>query len=1194
MTETQRNSVRTETGRGDELKQCPACNATSESEQRFCGQCGKPFDSSSVPVDSLAPSGYTPPYLASQILQSRSAIEGERKQVTVLFCDIADSTALAERIGADRMHGVLNQFFDLALNSVHQFEGSVNQFLGDGFMALFGAPITYEDHARRGVLAALHLRDTLGQSAGLGIRMGLSTGFVVVGKIGDNLRMDYTAIGDTTNIAARLQAEAETGQILITSTVKRLVQGIIQSDDLGSRALKGVAEPVTVHAVLRIIDQGLEPQTAVDETPTVLVGRDSELASIQKVAADLAGGTGSLITVLGEAGTGKSRLLVEAQTQIQQHHIRIVRGGCQAHTRLESYRPLREVVRQLLGIAPGVDGLTAMALLANRMCGWADPGGEDLSAYIGALMGWVADPSLILQLASLDRLALNQQIIRALRRLLTHEAGQTPTLIILDDWHWADESSASTLCKIFDLCNTNPLSFLVAARPDVGTPADTLSDRETPSPVANRAAIALSGLPDDATAALAANLVSGGKLSASLKLYLYEQTAGNPFYLGELIHALREAGSLRQAGRPSEWGLTADAQDDPLPGTIEGVILARVDRLDESAKVFLKAASVIGRQFDADSAARLLKSTNGISVTVQMLVDKGLLAIDTGAGKQRLQFTHPLIQKAVYDSILQSQRQQWHLKIAHDIEQHEPAEETQFFATIAYHYAEAQESDQALKFLALAGDRAREVAADSEALAHYELALQVAEKLPRELLDRDSRADMHQKIGEALFRLTRHEAAAHHIGLALSELGVELPNRTGPLRIAVGREVMSLLRRSGLSALKRQSASDAVVDQVNQRICALLELRCWIDYFRDVEQWLLDVLLLSRYAQQQSSTDYRALSMALSSLFFDSIGWRMQADRLTRRSLQIAENSTRKTIMGQCHFFRGLCLYHSGRVTEMLTELETASRIFRQLKSVRHYAMADGVGSFTKFALGQIDWFNEGHELYHTSIEIGDEHAVGIADLMLALEAARKGWDAQAVDRFKLAIDAFRRVPDNRQLVSALGAWAAHEVMNGRWQEAISLCDQCEPLILENRLSGIFLTWTRMAKASALVRAVETTHDPNEHGRLLKKAHVACRQARRQGRSTRDNGAQEALRISASLAWLEGKSDLAQRYWRQSLDVGQQLGFRISAAHTYYDMGRLMENMDHLEWARSEFESMQAAQMVSECQRSIAQLKNRR
>src|SRR5215510_5926063 len=260
------------------------------------------------------PLSYTPKHLAEKILTSRSALEGERKQVTVLFCDLANSTPIAEHIGPEAMHTLLNRFFEVALNEVHRYEGTINQFLGDGFMALFGAPLAHEDHARRAVLAALALQRTL-QEVHLGepygvecaFRMGLNSGLVVVGSIGDNLRMDYSAIGDTTNLASRLQQVAEPGTMLVSESTTRLVQGAVRLEALQPMEVKGKTEPVTPYKITGMLPRRSPIANRGERTLSEFVGRARELATLEELFAQGEAGQGQVVGIVAEAGGGKSR-----------------------------------------------------------------------------------------------------------------------------------------------------------------------------------------------------------------------------------------------------------------------------------------------------------------------------------------------------------------------------------------------------------------------------------------------------------------------------------------------------------------------------------------------------------------------------------------------------------------------------------------------------------------------------------------------------------------------------------------------------------------------------------------------------------------------------------------------------------------------------------------------------------------------
>src|SRR5262249_32823272 len=298
------------------------------------------------------PLSYTPKHLAEKILTSRSALEGERKQVTVLFCDLANSTPIAERIGPEAMHTLLNRFFEVALNEVHRYEGTINQFLGDGFMALFGAPIAHEDHARRAVLASLALQRALkdaelGQPSGVecAFRMGLNSGLVVVGSIGDNLRMDYSAIGDTTNLAARLQQHAAPGDILISESTTRLVQGAARLEALAPVEVRGKTEPVTPYKVIGTLPRRSPIASRSERILSPFVGREREIATLEALFAQVETGQGQVVGIVAEAGGGKSRLLYEFRQGLQDKRVTYLEGRCLSYGSTIPYHPLIDVLR---------------------------------------------------------------------------------------------------------------------------------------------------------------------------------------------------------------------------------------------------------------------------------------------------------------------------------------------------------------------------------------------------------------------------------------------------------------------------------------------------------------------------------------------------------------------------------------------------------------------------------------------------------------------------------------------------------------------------------------------------------------------------------------------------------------------------------------------------------------------------------
>src|SRR5262245_2076807 len=441
-------------------------------------------DQSSVSPSASAPASpqereplsYTPSHLAEKILTSRSALEGERKQVTVLFCDLANSTALAERLGPEHMHTLLNRFFALALDAVHRYEGTINQFLGDGFMALFGAPLAYEDHARRAVLAALALQRTLqdhhtelGEPYGMTcvFRMGLNTGLVVVGSIGNNLRMDYSAVGDITNLAARLQQLAEPGMILVSDATRRLVDSAVHLETLAPTQVKGKTEPVTPYKVL-----GTRPQRSPlasrgeERVLSQFVGRERELDALEALLEQVESGQGQVVGIVAEAGGGKSRLLYEFRQCLAGKGVTYLEGRCLSYGQAMPYHPILDLLRANCGITE-TDGPAAIAAKVRVALHEVGLDVEAAAPYLLQLFGVQEGTE---RLATFTPDAIKTRTFETLRQMSLHGSQPRPLMVALEDLHWCDKTSEDYLAWLVESVAAAAILLLVTYRPGYRPP----------------------------------------------------------------------------------------------------------------------------------------------------------------------------------------------------------------------------------------------------------------------------------------------------------------------------------------------------------------------------------------------------------------------------------------------------------------------------------------------------------------------------------------------------------------------------------------------------------------------------------------------------------------------------------------------------------------------------------------------------
>jgi class 3 adenylate cyclase/tetratricopeptide (TPR) repeat protein len=701
---------------------CAGCGVALPPDARFCPGCGRAV--------AAAPgrAGYTPRHISEQILAVRSAVAGERKQVSVLFCDIVASSALAAELGPEEFHLVIDRFFQVALAEVHQYEGTINQFLGDGFMALFGAPIAHEDHARRAVLAALGIA----ARAEVRIRIGINSGLVVVGTIGDDLRVDYTAFGDTTVLAARLQAAAAPGAVLVSQRTAGLVRGYFQLAEVPPVQVK----ERTVYP-LRVTGMGSRTaRIAAGDVLSPFTGRDRELAELRRVLEVAVNGEGQVVGVAGDAGLGKSRLALEFRW-LAGDRAGFLEGRCLSYGASIAYLPLFELVRNACGIAADDAPDLAGTKIERKIK--ALELDVSLAHYLRHAFGLPpADPGL----AGLDPQAIRARTFGALRRLLVAEAGYRALVVLVEDLHWIDQTSQDFLAEFTSDLPSAPIMLLATYRAGYSPPWTGKSFASQ---------LALRPLSPAASEKIVTSMLDRDWAEAAV---IALQGEGNPFFLEELARAARDQ--------------VAGEEGAAVPETVQQVLAARIDRLTADQKAAIQVASVLGREFSLDLAGEVWDGDVSLEARLQELTGLEFLRERHGAAEVTFLFKHALTREVAYEGMLQGRRRDLHGRAGAALERSQASRFEQC-ELLAYHYARSAEPHRAIPYLAAAGDRARDRYANEEAIIIYRRALELIEQL-----DGSGRADVYgaicESLGIVMRRLSRFDAAidAYRSGLAVT------------------------------------------------------------------------------------------------------------------------------------------------------------------------------------------------------------------------------------------------------------------------------------------------------------------------------------------------------------------------------------------------------------------------------------------
>ena len=610
------------------------------------------------------PLSYTPKHLADKILQSKSAIEGERKQVTVLFADIQGSMNLATQLDPEYWHELLERYFAILTDAVHRFEGTVNQYTGDGIMALFGAPIAHEDHAQRACYAALQARDKLRVFAdelrltsglNFSFRVGLNSGDVVVGKIGDDLRMDYTAQGATVGIAQRIEQLAAPGHIYLSGATERLVAGYFQMRAMGKTDLKGLTEPLPLFELEGSGASQTRLQVAITRGLSRFVGRSSEMTSMQAALERARSGHGQVIGVVGEPGLGKSRLCFEFVEHCRRQGLPVFEAHCPAHGKNIPYLPILELFRHYFGITAQDDAHTSRQRIAGALV-LLDPTLQETFPVLFEFMG-VGDPRRLPP--SMDVEQKQRQLYEMLHQVSrAHDALGQLTVTLIDDLHWVDAGSNAFVEQLVNASAGRRSLLVLNFRPEyVATFASKPHYQQLP----------LVPLGDEALRELLADLIGRDESVTELIGRIIEWTTGNPFYAEELINALVEAGDL--VGRPGHYRLATAVQGLQVPTNVHDVLAARIDRLPETAKRLLQTAAVIGKEF----AGPLLEVVTNLAPSDRAAAIERLKAGDFIYERAlypvfKYAFKHPLTHEVTYQSQLQSRRATVHAAVARALE----------------------------------------------------------------------------------------------------------------------------------------------------------------------------------------------------------------------------------------------------------------------------------------------------------------------------------------------------------------------------------------------------------------------------------------------------------------------------------------------------------------------------------------------
>jgi len=729
---------------------CPSCGFLNEGGEKFCGGCGRSLTATARPVEPRfsSPQTYTPRHLAEKILTSKSALEGERKQVTVLFADLKGSMELLADRDPEDARKILDPVLERMMEAVHRYEGTVNQVMGDGIMALFGAPIAQEDHAVRACYAALRIQESVKRYADevrraegipIQIRIGLNSGEVVVRSIGSDLRMDYSAVGQTTHLAARMEQMATPGTILLTPASLTLAEGFVQVASLGPMGVKGLQDPIEVFELTGASPVRSRLQAAAARGLTRFVGRDAELELLRQALERARQGHGQVVAVAGEPGVGKSRIVWEFTHSHRTCDWLALEAASVSYAKATTYFPVVELLKSYFQIEPRDDARKIREKLTGKLLSLD----RALEPTLPVLLSLLDAPVDDAEWARLDPPQRRRQTLDALKRLLLRESQVQPVLLVFEDLHWIDSETQSLLDTLVEGVPTSRVLLLISYRPEY---------RHTWGSKTYFQQLRLDVLPATSADELLDALVGRDEGLSALKPLLIERTEGNPFFLEEAVRALAETRTL--VGERGAYRLTGSIQSLLLPTTAQAILAARIDRLAPEDKRLLQAASVIGKDVPltvldaiADGSADAVRKSLGQLQAAEFLYEAKLFP------EVEYTFKHALTHEVAYGGLLQERRHELHARIVGAIESLYGERLAEQVDRLAYHAVRGELREKAVNYCRQAGLKAMSRSALRDARASLEQALSALERLPESTATLEQGFDIRLELRPVLVQL---------------------------------------------------------------------------------------------------------------------------------------------------------------------------------------------------------------------------------------------------------------------------------------------------------------------------------------------------------------------------------------------------------------------------------------------------------
>jgi class 3 adenylate cyclase/tetratricopeptide (TPR) repeat protein len=1110
---------------------------------------------------------YLPQGLTQKILAQKDTIEGERKAVTVMFSDMVGFTPLVEKLGPERAYEIMGEVYEILIHTVHDYKGTVNEMTGDGIMALFGAPIAIEDAPQRALRTALAIHQEIvrfnDQNRSrpaipqIEIRTGIHTGPVVVGALGNDLRVEFKVVGDTVNLASRMETMAEPGCIYVTAATYRLTRGLFDFKALGEKEVKGKQKSVAVYKLLSALQDVYRPRLGVERMIySEMVGRDAELDRLELQVLKLINGEGSVINIIGEAGIGKSRLVAELKKREVMNRVTLVEGRAISMGRNLSFHPIIDILKQWANIKKDDSEAAAFSKLETAVKGIVPKDIDEVLPFVATLMGMKLSGRYAERLKGIEGEALEKLILKAMRDLLIKVSDMAPLVIVAEDVHWADSSTIELMESLINLAEHQKLLFINVFRPGYTETGERILKSIKEKLGVYHIEIELQPLDDRMSETLINNMLNILSLPNTVRDQILKRAGGNPFFIEEVVRSLIDEGAV--VAKDGGFVATDKIEAVVIPQTINDVLMARIDRLEEETRNLVKTASVIGRNFFYRILTEVARTIDDIDSRLAYLEEIQLIKESKRLEELEYLFKHALAQEAAYESILQEKRKGLHLRVADSIEKVFREKLPEFYGMLAYHYSRGDNLEKAEQYLIKAGQEALRTSASSEALHYYQQGLNLYLKKYDRASDPEKLTAFEKNIALAFFNKGQYENAVKYFDSVLALWGAGSSKNKIISRCRLAFDLLGVITNLYLAFRKSKKIprprDNEIFDLSYKKAITLVHLdpeRCFSEFIHTLNG-------INKFDITQIQNGF-GMWISASGLF----SWTGISFRLSKKILDFAKGIIVQDEIKQVFYYNLFELLHSCYTGNWsAVKAYDEDLVSRNLKMGEYWHVSTYIVfyGYLRIERGAFDEAEAAiDKLYEIWTTYGDENATEYRYSLKIILLILKRKFYEALNEANSGIEFHKQTGRELVIIYYLGYKATIQIFlqdidgakNSLLQagELVLKIGFVPPIYISGYLKGQF-----MLDLHLLEQAV-SSHDKAKILENMKNAGKSAKRALENSVKYAFDRA-EILRMMGLFYWLVGSRKKAGRFWNKSIQVAEDFGADVQRAKTYLEVGR--------------------------------------